>query len=251
VTGSSDAAELKLIKEEKLSAQKCLEICAQLSEHIDKIQLSYSRDGSSEESTDPDDLPEKLTSKGLQDCKTSLSITAAKLEMFMKDRIDRMVAKSRSAMTSEEEIEDLVRLREEWETTLKSRDICAIADMHLQQSVSTIDNYATGDAIQFLVSTDGNVFHGKNRGYGVRTRQVGGHLSDASVQRLSRDMAYTGIANTEDADSLSREKISSTPDAGMEDNPDPEYKERYGRGFKLSPKDTQNLPPPSKDGRSR
>ena len=36
----ADAAELQLIKEERLSTEKSLQICAQLSEHINQIQLA-------------------------------------------------------------------------------------------------------------------------------------------------------------------------------------------------------------------
>lgn len=36
---SSDAVELRHTKEERLSAQRCLQICRRLSEHISQIQL--------------------------------------------------------------------------------------------------------------------------------------------------------------------------------------------------------------------
>jgi hypothetical protein len=110
---ASDIAELRLIKEERMSAQKCLQICAQLSDHIDQIQLP---------SDLPDTLPERLTTKGLQDCRSSLNLIAAKLESYMKARIDRLVTKSKTAMTSEDDLADLVRLQEEWETTRQSRN---------------------------------------------------------------------------------------------------------------------------------
>jgi hypothetical protein len=56
--------------------------------------------------------------------------------------------------------------------------------------MTTIENYATGDAMQVMVSTNGKTLYGKNRGLGSRTRQIGGHLSDASLQQLSRDMSF-------------------------------------------------------------
>jgi len=141
-------------------------------------------------------------------------------------------------MTSEEDLAELVRLQEEWETTRQSREICSKAEMHLKENISTIDNYATGDAIQFMVSTDGNIIHGKNRGLGWRTRQVGGHLSDLSVQQLSRDMSITRFQHNENEDPSSRGNAVSVLDDGVENKPGSEFKERYGPGFNLTPRTT-------------
>jgi hypothetical protein len=233
---ASDAAELQLIKEERMSAQQCLQICAQLSDHIDQLQFV---------SEPPETLPEKLTTEGLQECKNNLNLTTAKLESYMKDRMNRLVAKSKIMMTSEEDFADLVRLQEEWETTRQSREICAKAEMHLKKNISTIDNYATGDAVQFMVSTDGNTIHGKNRGLGWRTRQVGGHLSDLSVQQLSRDMTSIHFQQSGNDDPSSRANTISVPGDGVESEPGSEFKVRYGPGFKLPPKATGNIHMPS------
>lgn len=51
-----------------------------------------------------------------------------------------------------------------------------------------------------MVSTSGQVIHGKNCGLGWRTRQVGGHLSDDSVQQLSRDMTSINLRSAENKD---------------------------------------------------
>jgi hypothetical protein len=141
-------------------------------------------------------------------------------------------------MTSEEELADLVRLREEWETAHQCIDICSKADIHLKENITTIDNYATGDAIQFMVSTDGKIIHGKNRGLGWRTRQVGGHLSDISLQQLSRDMTSINFEKKENEGPPSRSDILSVPGDAVENKPDSEFGERYGPGFKLISKTT-------------
>jgi len=164
------------------------------------------------------------------------------LERLMKDRIDRLVTKSKTSMTSEEDLADLARLREEWETARQSIDICSKADIYLKENISTIDNYATGDAIQFMVSTDGKTIRGKNRGLGWRSRQVGGHLSDASVQQISRDMSSIGFQNIINEGLSSRGNTSSVPDERVENKPGSEFKERYGQGFKLTSKTTADTP---------
>jgi Fungal N-terminal domain of STAND proteins len=237
----SDTTELRLMEEERISTQKCLQICAQLSEHIDQIPLVSERN-SSPGSMDSDNLPERITNNGLQECKSNLALTAAKLEGYMKDVVDRMVTKSKTTMTSEEGHADFVRLRDEWETARQCIDICSKADIHLKENTTTIENYGTGDAVQFMVSTEGKTIHGKNRGLGWRTRQVGGHLSDATVQQLSRDMSDNRLRNTANVDPSSRDNASSaSDDEGAEHKPESEFRE-YGRGFKLTSRTTSGKP---------
>jgi hypothetical protein len=74
-------------------------------------------------------------------------------------------------------------------------EIYSSASLHLKENVSTIDNYGTGDAVQFMVSTDGRTIHGRNRGLGWRTRQLGGHVIDASLQKISGDFTAMSFQN--------------------------------------------------------
>lgn len=233
---NSDTSELRLIQEERLSTEKCLQICAQLSDHIDQIQLTTKRSGSFSGPNKPDALPERLTSEGLQECKKSLSNMNAKLERHMNSLLDRMLANSTASVTSEGDFTDLARLRAEWETTRQCMDICSKADTNLKENVSSIDNYATGDALQFMVSTNEKTIHGRNRGLGWRSRQVGGHLSDVSVQQISRDMTTINIRHNGNEGTSPQGNTSSVPDYGTENAPASEFKERYGRGFQLTPK---------------
>jgi hypothetical protein len=123
---NSDSTKLRLIKDEKLSTQKCLQICDQLSEHINHIQLIRKRSADSPGPIDPDAMPERVISTGLQECKNSLTLTATRLEKRMRDIKDQLMMKSKTAMTSEDE--GFTRLREEWETARQCLDICLKAD---------------------------------------------------------------------------------------------------------------------------
>lgn len=225
--------ELKAMKEERLSTQKCLLICDQLSEHIDQIQLTTRRTRSSDDSTGSDTHAEKLISKGLQECRADLEITTTRLEKLMKDVMGQLVKKSKTATTSEEDIAELLRLQDEWETTRKSLSICSKADTHLKENVSIIDNYATGDATQFMVSTNGKILHGTNRGLGWRTRQVGGYISDSTLVNISRDISNTNFVNTGNSDTspaIANPPVSNDPrESGLASK----YSERYGRGNSL------------------
>jgi hypothetical protein len=238
----SDATELQLIKEERMSTQKCLEICAQLSNHIDEIQPIPKSSDSPSGHMDPSAVPEKLTMEGLQECKKSLMLTAARLESHLKARINRLVTKLKGSTAPEDDLADISRLQEEWDTARQCIDICSKADSNLKESISSFENYATGDAIQFMVSTNNKTIHGTNRGLGWRTRQVGGHLSDDTVQQLSRDFFTSGIQSTESERRPLRGNTPPVRDDGLENKSGSEFKELYGRGFKLTPKTTADTP---------
>lgn len=231
-----DAVEMRLIREERASTQKCLQICSQLSDHIDQIQLHPAQHSeSSSRPTHPIPLPEIVTSQGLQECQDSLRDASAKLERHMHDVVDRLLVKSKISMASEEEVAELTRLQEEWKTARHCMGICSKADDHLKETISIIENFATGDdTIQFLVSTNDRVIHGKNRGYGTRQRQVGGHLSDLSLQQISRDMANVSLGGKEEQGKRSRSAESSASCVPVESTLSSGFRERYGKGVKLA-----------------
>jgi hypothetical protein len=181
-TSSPATTELQSIRDERSSTQKCLAICDQFAKLIDELQLSSAKDPRGS-----DNIPENITSDGIEECRVSMEQTTARLESHMQDVLDRMMSNSSATMT-QEDTRYLVRLRKEWATARKCRDICVQADQHLKENISVIDNHATGNkAVQLLVSNSQKTIHGKNRGYGDQIKQLGGHLSDESIQKVSGD----------------------------------------------------------------
>jgi hypothetical protein len=229
-----DATELQVMREERLSTQKCLQICAQLSQHIDQIQLTHERIDGSPGSMDPSGIPEKLTAQGLQECKISLAATASKLEKHMKDVLDNLMHKAKKATTSED-FADLARLRDEWDTARQCVDICSKAESHMKENVTKVDNYSYGDAVQFMVSNSDKTVHGSNRGLGWKSRQVGGHLSDASIQKLSGDFSNLRFEKSGDHNSPLQHDVSSVSNVRTEKSHS-EFAGRHGPGVKLTPK---------------
>ncbi|KAJ5235401.1 uncharacterized protein N7469_004569 [Penicillium citrinum] len=241
----ADAAELDSLREERLSTEKCLQICAQLSSHIDQIQLMSNEADSFTGSAEAEASPESVTNEGLQECKNSLAATSTKLEKHMRDVMDRLLAKSKTTILSDEDAQDLSRLRDEWETARQCLDICSRADSHLKENVSVIENHGTGDALQFMVSANGQVLHGKNRGLGWRSRQVGGYMSNESIQQLSRDLAAGHTSHLRGDVSFSKDSSATGSGAMVESETTAEFRDRYGRGFTLKPAhtpDTQTYP---------
>lgn len=227
---------MHVLRDEQLCTQRCLDICAQLLQHIDQIQVIPRADFPGQDAS-----PEDVTNEGLRGCTDYLSATTEKLEKHMQSLINRMIAKSEAASASKEQVSVLIRLRDEWQTARQCRAVCALADKRLKDNVTTIDNYATGDALQFMVSTDGKVIHGRNRGYGPITRQVGGHLSDASLQQLSRDIASLGFRKTA-SDNPAPSDDPPRDERGKDDDPTAAFQSRYGPGSVL---ETANTSPTS------
>jgi hypothetical protein len=143
------------------------------------------------------------------------------LESFLKDRIDQLVEKSKTGTVSEEDGTDIQRLQEILGAIYQSERVLSEAGTSLKENISTIENYATGDALQLAVSTSGKVIRGKNSGLGWRAWQVGGHVSDVTVQVIFRNALQRGI--------------SSVPDDGVYGvNSELVFRERYGPGYKMT-----------------
>ncbi|KFX99559.1 hypothetical protein O988_03794 [Pseudogymnoascus sp. VKM F-3808] len=207
-----DATELRRIKEEHLSTEKGLEICAQLSDHIDQIQVTS---------------------------KHNLTVASLKLETHMRDTIHRMVAKSKMAMTSKEEIADLARIWDELETTFKRKEMFSKAESRLNENISVIENHGNWDARQIMVSTDGKTLHGKNTGLGWRSFQVGGSMSEAALQDVVRSMSSLRDRRPENDDPHSQNKTPTATDEVVDNGKIAKFRDQYGPGFQLSPTSTQ------------
>jgi hypothetical protein len=197
------AEEVRLLEEEQTSSHKSLEICAQFSDHIDQIK------------------PISEPPEPLHEYKSSLNITIAKLESSLKDRIDQLVDKSKTGTVSEEDVTNIQRLQESLGAIHQSARILFGAGTSVKENISTIENYATGDALQLAVSTSGKVIRGKNSGLGWRSWQVGGHMSDVTVQVIVRNALQRGI-------------LSVPADGVYGMNSERVFKERYGPGHKMT-----------------
>ncbi|KAL2813936.1 hypothetical protein BDW59DRAFT_154589 [Aspergillus cavernicola] len=235
---SPDASELQQIKDERRSTEKCLQICTELADHINEIGISREDDNDSTGPRDLNTFPHKVVKEGLQECKDSLNTAAAKLGDHMNDIMERLLEKSKTVIRSEEELAELSRLKDQWETTRQCIDICSKADKSFKEDISTIVNHSTGDAVQFMISTDGSIINGSNRGLGWRSRQVGGHLNDATVQQISRDFATMYIRYPENETVRSQSNTSPAAAAETPSQPPSEFIKRHGRGYKLSPHST-------------
>lgn len=235
VAGSTpNTSELMQIKEEKASTEKSLAICAQLSMHISQLQFATTPTPSAGGSTGTSSIPEKITHEGLEECKTSLSRMATKLRAHEKLLFSRLTEKMKASTTSPEEVADIARLRDEWESTFESIGILSKANTYFENEASVIENHATGDAMQVMVATDEKILHGTNRGLGWRSRQIGGRMDNETVRAISRDMVTVTIRNIHNEELQPRQVAPAAPGEMQRDNRFSEFNERYGEGFKLT-----------------
>ncbi|KFY97163.1 hypothetical protein V500_02197 [Pseudogymnoascus sp. VKM F-4518 (FW-2643)] len=68
------------------------------------------------------------------------------------------------------------------------------------QNINIIENHATGDAVQVMVSANGKTLHGTNRAVGWRSRQIGGYLDNETVRQISRDMVTITIKTADEGE---------------------------------------------------
>ncbi|KAL4990763.1 hypothetical protein BDW68DRAFT_185488 [Aspergillus falconensis] len=224
-----DAADLHTLREERLSTEKCLQICAQFSSHIHQIRMISDEAGTSRGSIGTEESPHMITNECLQQCKNALAETYARLERHMQDLMDRLRSESKNAANFDEDAQDLLTLRDQWESARQCLNVCSVAGDHLNKNISVIENNSTGNNLQFMVSTRKELLNAKNRGL------VGGYLSNESVRRISRDLV--GILPDRMMGKLSISEDGSTPNAGdvVVAETITEFKEIYGEGFKLGP----------------
>jgi polyhydroxyalkanoate synthesis regulator phasin len=222
-----DAADLHTLREERLSTEKCLQICAKFSSHIHEIRMISDEAGTSRGSIGTEESPHTITDECLQRCNNTLAEISAKLEKHMQEVIDRLHSKSKNAATSDEDVQDLLTLRDQWQTSRQCLDVCSLAADHLNKSISVIESDSTGNNLQSVVSTRKELLNAKNGAL------VGGYLSNESVRRISRDLV--DILPSHTMGKLSISEDDSTPNAGdvVVGETTTEFEERYGEGINL------------------
>lgn len=93
---------------------------------------------------------------------------------------------------------DLIQVKTEENGKVSEADKpTAFPGLYEKGSFSTINNYSTGDAVVFMVSTDERTIHGSNKMLGWRSRYLTGHVNDQSVQQISKDFALMNTGHLE------------------------------------------------------
>ncbi|KAF2176781.1 hypothetical protein K469DRAFT_645268 [Zopfia rhizophila CBS 207.26] len=225
-----DEAERKRMREELDSTQQCLDICAQVSAHIDQVQPKVitnfppASDAPQQQFTMLGrNMPARLaTTNTLVACREKLTDTTSELQRYLQDisnRLERL--SSKRPMQSNEQESEQGSIREEVESIKQCLAICeqASEQAHLGRTNVFEDVSMAEDGHQVIVSTVGDLLSAKRITAGARSTQWFGQMSDDSLQQHSRDHSR---AVTEKAEE---------PQPGLVT----EFRNRYGTGRKLSP----------------
>ncbi|RYC79881.1 hypothetical protein BFJ63_vAg17239 [Fusarium oxysporum f. sp. narcissi] len=229
-----DKATVEYIENERLSTEKGLQLCLELSQHIDQIQLQYAKEEARTPGLlSPHPTSNMLVSEGLGGCKEYIGFALERLRRHRQKVSERIDAGSPTAVSSDDKLL-LDNLNVEADALRHSLNLCSNIDAFLEEKISNIENHAEGDdTIQFMVSTDGKPLNGKNHGVGSRLKQAGGHFKEQSLQQISQDFTTISLHQT-GGNKPSRNAPS--PAANLETTTVPPGTPFNGRGFTLTPK---------------
>ncbi|KAF4964632.1 hypothetical protein FSARC_7474 [Fusarium sarcochroum] len=177
-----------------LSTEKGLQLCLQLSQQIDQIQLQYA----TAEGPTPGPHPESsmLIGEGLDGCKEYLGFALERLKRHRQKTTERIDAGSPTARASDNKVL-LDNLNEEADILGRSLNLLSNIDTYLEEKISNIEKHSEGDdTIQFMVSTDDKPLHGRNHGVGLRLKQASGHFKEQSLQQIPQDFATVHLHQT-------------------------------------------------------
>jgi hypothetical protein len=234
VSPEVDEATFKYIENERLSTEKGLQLCLQLSQQIDQIQLQYAtEEGHTPGLLGPHPTSNMLVSEGLDGCKEYLGFALERLKRHRQKVSERIDAGSSTAVASDNKVL-LDNLNEEADVLRHSLNLFSNINTYLEEKISNIENHAEGDdTIQFMVSTDGKPLNGKNHGIGLRLKQAGGHFKEQSLQQISQDFTTISLHQTGGKESP---RNAHTPTVDPETTAVPPGTPFNGRGFTLTPK---------------
>ncbi|KAF4447926.1 putative pathogenicity protein CRX2 [Fusarium austroafricanum] len=233
VSSETDEETVKYIENERISTEKGLQLCLQLSQHIEQIQLQFTtEEGQAPDLLSPHPPSNKLVSEGLSGCKDYIGFALERLKRHRQKLSEGLEPGSPRNMSPDDKLL-LDSLNAEADALRHSLNFCSNVETYLKENISNIENHAEGDdTIQFMVSTDGKPLNGKNHGIGSRLKQAGGHFQEQSLQQISQD--FTTISLHQTGGNRSSQN-SPSPTGNPEATTGPLGKSFHGRGFTLTP----------------
>ncbi|RDW75434.1 hypothetical protein BP6252_06576 [Coleophoma cylindrospora] len=218
---TGDATERQRMLEERESTQYCLEVCAQVSTHLDDIRSKISSNTPvlDESVSMPDNEASSartIATGAVSDCTARFSDAQKQLETHLQkieDEIKRSMPPEYDAQPS-----DKSRIREEMESIKKCLEICADASQQAADPNRTNiieDISMTDDGHQVIVSTVGDLIAARRVKAGARSMQVVGQMSDESLQHLFTHQNQGMVT-------------AARSESGMD------FADLYGNGYKLN-----------------
>ncbi|KAK4073066.1 hypothetical protein Purlil1_13154 [Purpureocillium lilacinum] len=176
-------AEQGLLEQQHESMKVCLDICAEFGDRITNRRPFHPAEEHA----------------GMRRHRAALTALVANIDSALSAAMDLAIERASKGENTSKEAQLTRALHE---AAAEARRCIGSAD-----DVSHIDNHATsatGDSVQFLVSTTGPHIHGVNRSCGSKARQFAGHMNDETLQVLVREVDEVRAGDIGGSDDLSR-----------------------------------------------
>ncbi|KAL1905024.1 hypothetical protein Sste5344_009280 [Sporothrix stenoceras] len=213
LTGVETESDLVQINKEMQSAEQCLRICAEFSEHLAEAQVTNANKSprsNNKGNIEFDSASEESTGDGLQDLQERASRMRAQLKSNENRRFDDFVQKvatinNPSATAASELAAELATMKKDFNFTREVADELSstIAKLEMEKA-SGFENDGKGDLLQFFVSTKGKTLRGKNKWVGGKVQQFLGYAEDDTVKQVSKDMSKNSYLSVKTSEELSK-----------------------------------------------
>lgn len=134
----TDASLVAQIREERQSTENSLQICAELSHHINQVQIANMREKRSLPGTSTSkstSLSARMTNDSLQECKDSLAYLAAKLANHEKQLSHKLMSSMEGTSDTPDIAPDIAELRDELKSTRQCMNMILSPSRQLEDKV--------------------------------------------------------------------------------------------------------------------
>ncbi|KAI5362593.1 hypothetical protein J4E82_011702, partial [Alternaria postmessia] len=193
------------IQVERDCVQRCLDICAELSSHVEKGQSSASQNLL----LSPEDYGDQVDP--LNAAASARQATITVLGDYVLRRLDTLEGQKFAYSDFKEQS----RMQEEIKSIKQSLAVCAKASKDASTDrVNMFDEVSLGeDGHQVIVSTVGDLINARRVSAGARSTQLLGQMSDLTLQSIGQRQSYSisnqGPSGQEDNTSSSNKRHGS------------------------------------------
>lgn len=193
-SAGEDAGTLDDLEQERTSIRQCLEICKQVSAHLDQVQMdalpdmiAAPGDSSALLVRDRSSHARFITKERLKDCKRGLGFTINDLESRLDTANKRLAQLSAEEPSTNGVAFARQAIGEEVKSIKQCLAICEEADEQVvNERINVFEDITLAeDGQQIIVATLGDLIAAKRVSAGARSTQWLGQMSDASLQKLS------------------------------------------------------------------
>ncbi|SPJ89680.1 uncharacterized protein FTOL_13041 [Fusarium torulosum] len=235
----SDSTDWLALFEEKESTRKGLQICTELSLHIEALESTSNENPQFSQQPSAD----KYIRSSLSSAKSSISLLESRLRNHGNEIDQRMDAMKLRTNLSEDDINQLAQLQETKESIRQCMNVVADAGEDLVMDRANVfeDIMMTDNAYGITVSTVKDLVIARRVNLQGQARYVGGQIDEASY-----NATINALTDLDRGSAQYRGRdvppVSSENEAAKKTVTSQAFLQRHGPGFKLAPPDVSAKP---------